>query len=305
MNRRWVPLLAVGFWLCLIPPPALAQATALISADGQFAFAESYFEQGEYYRAIGEYQRFIYFFPEDPRRIQALYRIGESYLKGRQYEQALESFQALLEMDAPKDFMVKVFVGITECYEGMGEPEKAVSTLELLKKRYPDRDVTDEGLYRQGWFHLEMGNWQSARNAFDRISPENGGQYRLEALSEAMARHDTLPYRRPAVAGGLALLPGAGHLYCGRPHEALMAFALNGAMIWAAIEAFDEDHDVLGGVIAFFELGFYSGNIYSAVNCAHKYNRRQERGFLEYLRQHSVLKVSMGPAVVLSYNLTF
>jgi hypothetical protein len=31
---------------------------------------------------------------------------------------------------------------------------------------------------------------------------------------------------------------------------------------------------VVGGIMAFLELGWYSGNIYSAVNCAHKHNRK-------------------------------
>ena len=66
---------------------------------------------------------------------------------------------------------------------------------------------------------------------------------------------------------------GAGHLYCERKRDAFISFLLNGAMIYAAYGAFDHDLDVLGGIITFFELGFCSENIYSAVSSAHKYNR--------------------------------
>jgi len=83
----------------------------------------------------------------------------------------------------------------------------------------------------------------------------------------------------------LAIIPGAGHLYCERKKDALISFLLNGAMIYAAYEAFDHDLDVIGGIITFFELGFYSGNIYSAVNSAHKYNRNEKSKFLDYLRK--------------------
>jgi hypothetical protein len=31
---------------------------------------------------------------------------------------------------------------------------------------------------------------------------------------------------------------------------------------------------VLGGILLFMELGWYTGNIYSAVNSAHKHNKR-------------------------------
>jgi hypothetical protein len=59
----------------------------------------------------------------------------------------------------------------------------------------------------------------------------------------------------------------------------MVAFLLNGLTIWAAVEAFDQDLDVLGGVLVALELGWYSGNIYSAVNSAHKYNRKVRADF--------------------------
>ena len=43
-------------------------------------------------------------------------------------------------------------------------------------------------------------------------------------------------------------------------------------------------------------MGFYSGNIYSAVNSAHKYNRKQKQDFLKYLKKHSTLQASASPA---------
>jgi hypothetical protein len=67
-----------------------------------------------------------------------------------------------------------------------------------------------------------------------------------------------LPIKRknPTTAGLLSIIPGAGHLYCERKRDALISFFLNGAMIYAAYEAFDHDLDVLGGIITFFELWY-------------------------------------------------
>jgi hypothetical protein len=81
-------------------------------------------------------------------------------------------------------------------------------------------------------------------------------------------------------------------------------------MIYAAYEAFDHDNEGLGGLITFFEIGLYSGNIYSAVNSAHKYNRKQKRHFFQYLKKHSMLEASAGKseqgnAVALSYKIAF
>jgi hypothetical protein len=80
-----------------------------------------------------------------------------------------------------------------------------------------------------------------------------------------------------------AILPGLGHAYCERYRDGLVALLLNGLFIWAAVESFDEEHDVLGGILLFVEAGWYAGNIYSAVNCAHKHNRHVKNEFLRML----------------------
>jgi len=105
-----------------------------------------------------------------------------------------------------------------------------------------------------------------------------------------------LPIKRknPTTAGLLSIIPGAGHLYCERKRDAFISFFLNGAMIYAAYEAFDHDLDVLGGIITFFELGFYSGNIYSAVSSTHKYNRDEKNKFLDYLKKNAKISISSG-----------
>lgn len=67
-------------------------------------------------------------------------------------------------------------------------------------------------------------------------------------------------------------------------------------MVYAAYEAFDHDLDALGGIIALFELSFYSGNIYSAVSSAHKYNLDEKSNLLKYLKKHTKINISLvGP----------
>ena len=57
---------------------AFAGQDLIINADMQFNFADQYFFNKDYSRAISEYNRFVYFFPEDKRAGLARYRIGMS-----------------------------------------------------------------------------------------------------------------------------------------------------------------------------------------------------------------------------------
>jgi len=125
------------------------------------------------------------------------------------------------------------------------------------------------------------------------VSSQNTEQYNLRQILIEPDSKPLLKRKNPTTAGLLAIIPGAGHLYCERKKDALISFLLNGAMIYAAYEAFDHDLDAIGGIITFFELGFYSGNIYSAVSSAHKYNRDEKSRFLNYLKKNAKINISM------------
>jgi hypothetical protein len=105
---------------------------------------------------------------------------------------------------------------------------------------------------------------------------------------------DQVPQKSPTAAGILAaVLPGAGHVYTERYRDAAIAFVLNAAFIWGMVESFQHNNNVVGGILTFFELGWYSGNIYSAVASAHKYNKKEREQYLNELEKGSDLAVGV------------
>jgi len=312
-NSQHLRVLVTVFGLLLssfLPPSVHGQTTMVIKADDQFQFAERYFAKGEYYRAIGEYERFIHFFPKDPRVALAMYKVGLSYQKGERFTQAVQAFHALIEKHGDTQLATKSYFRMSESYVKLKQFGEALTALDSLIRQSLDLDVKDEAYYKQGWIYLEMDEWEKARASFAAINPKNKDSYRLKQLSDDINKRQSLKSKSPTTAGWLAVLPGAGHLYCERYRDALIAFLLNGAMIYAAYEAFDHDNEALGGLITVFEIGLYSGNIYSAVNSAHKYNRKQKRDFFQYLKEHSILEASairlhQGQALALSYKIAF
>lgn len=274
----------------------------MLDAERQFQFAEQYFQKGEYYRAIGEYERFIYFFPQSDKVELARYRIGLSFLKGERYKEAIQAFNALIEEYRDTQYALKSYLGISEAYVRLKCYDVALTTLTNLITIAPDlpvhvrtqtgQKIRDEAHWKKGWVYLEIGLWEKARDSFEKISPQNRERYNIRQILIELDRKLPLKRKNPTIAGILAIVPGAGHLYCERKRDAFVSFLLNGAMIYAAYEAFDNDLNALGGIITFFELGFYSGNIYSAVSSAHKYNRDEKSKFLNYLKKNSKIKIS-------------
>ncbi len=59
--------------------------------ERQFEYAESLFKEGDYYRAITEYKRFIFFFPEENKAEKCYFKIGQSYFKPKKWPDADEA----------------------------------------------------------------------------------------------------------------------------------------------------------------------------------------------------------------------
>jgi len=266
----------------------------VIDPEQQFQFAEHYFQNGEYFRAIGEYKRFIYFFPLSDKVELARYKTGLCFLNGEKYAEAIKAFDELIEDYKNTGYALKSYLKISRAYVLLKRYDAALTGIKNLITIAPNKEIKDEAYYQGGWVYLEMGLWEKAQKYFEEISVQNRKKYNLKGIVMELERKLPLKGKNPTTAGLLAIIPGAGHLYCERKRDALISFLLNSAMIYAAYEAFDHDLNVIGGIIAFFELGFYSGNIYSAVNSAHKYNRDEKSKFLDYLKNNTKIDISSG-----------
>jgi len=275
------------------PAHSHAAQEIVIDPERQFQFAEDYFQNGEYYRAIGEYKRFIYFFPLSDKVELARYKIGLCYLNGEKYPEAIKTFDELIEDYKNTGYALKSYLKISRAYVLLKRYDAALSHIKNVITIAPNQEIKDEAYYQGGWVYLEMGLWEKAQKYFEEISVQNRKNYNLKKIIMELERKLPLKRKNPTTAGLLAIIPGAGHLYCERKKDALISFLLNGAMIYAAYEAFDNDLDVIGGIITFFELGFYSGNIYSAVSSAHKYNRDERSKFLDYLKKNTKVNISL------------
>lgn len=278
--RHPAVLLFAVLLLCCQTAPA-----AELSAEKMLSFADSLFERGDYYRAITEYERVLFFYPDHGLAKTARLQIANAYLKGDRIDQAIERLKAL-SMDLPNEEVGrKASFMLGEAYYQKREYSRAVDFFESYIEAYPGDERIDAARIRIGWAYLRQGKWRQAGEEFGKLPADSPLHAEAKGLAEGAQGYPGIPTRSPALAGGLsAVLPGAGQLYVNRPGDALVSFLLNGAFIWATVEAFQNDNNVTGGILLFFESGWYLGNIYNAVNGANKFNRRNEQHYLDGLQ---------------------
>ena len=87
MNKNsW--LVSLLLFILLLQPAIALSNQIIITGDDQFQFAHQLMERGKHQRAVGEFERFIHFFPEDEKVPKARLLIGMSYLREKAYASA-------------------------------------------------------------------------------------------------------------------------------------------------------------------------------------------------------------------------
>ena len=252
-----------------------------------FEFAERLFEEKDYFRAITEYKRFIFLSPESELIETCFFRICESYFEAGRWQDAIDSLDTFLARYPAGRLAYDALLLKGRAEKNLKRYHEALSSFErvIALNSGPLRDMA---FFESALVYVELENWAMARESFSHISEGSVLYPKTWIFSSGLEEIDSIPRKSPAVAGTLAaIIPGSGHLYTERSRDALVAFLLNAAFIWAAVELFQDDNYVAGGVVTFFELGWYTGNIYSAIGSAHKYNRRAKNEFIHTLKERS------------------
>jgi TolA-binding protein len=281
--RFFIPALFLIFQSFLYCQPAFARQLT-IDSEAQFQFALETIERGDYDRAIVELERFLYFFPEDDRVLKAKTLVGFCHLESKSYDKSRKILQEVLQSDPTGPQAGEALFLIGESYHRQGALKEAEVYYKRVIAEHPSSVLKNRALYQLGWNQMKADRWRDASETFNRVETKSPLHLFSQDLSEQSLKGEDLPQKNPVAAGLMAgVMPGLGHAYCNRYKDGLVSFLLNGLFIWGAYEAFEQDHEVLGGILTFFEVGWYSGNIYGAVNCAHKHNRKVKEDFRKNL----------------------
>lgn len=289
-------LLTVSLILCLSCPPWVhaGNDTLCQTADDLFHDGISLFDQNAFDLALVELSRFERFFPEDPRIHQTRYTIGLCYFESGNLALARQRFEALMDDESSGSWGVESYFMMARYHWQTGNPILAEICLNNLITLTRETPVKDRAYSAIAWLRLETAQWDYAKSLFNRISDHGKTPYHVETILAELDKTPQIPHKSPKLAGTLAIVPGAGYLYCGRYRDALVSFVLNGGLILAAYESFDREHYALGGVITFVGFGFYAGNIYGSASSAHKYNRAANRAFISRLKNRGLPSLTLG-----------
>jgi len=272
--RRLLVLIALLLLWSMVPAHS-APRSVVITDELQLGLAEAFLAEGEYYRAITEYKRYLYFFPDSERTAYVHLQIGVANYRGGDFAAAIESFSKVRQYYPDEHFATAAFYeGV--CRSRLKQPQQAQNNFDRVLAADPDGPLAPAALAGLSLTALELQDLAGSRQALERLASD------YPHTAQGGAARDALPMvvdtetrpRKSAVAAGVfsAFLPGSGQLYAGRPRDGLMAFLVNGLFIAGTAVAIDHDNGPAAVLLGAAGLPFYLGNIYGAANAAQQWN---------------------------------
>lgn len=289
MNITRIHKFLLLIWLSATPLLSFASAEEPVdyyAPENIRKFADFLYEQGDYLRAADEYQRYLFYKPQDTEQIH--YKIAVSYRFGGKTEQAIQGFETLLRTDPKSQFASRAYYQIGATYFLQGQFERSVQFLGEALPRITDTRQHAEAEQLIGLSYLKQKRWSEASKVFKTLQASDV----MSIREKAVVYHDYaekgahLSTRSPFLAGTLStIVPGAGRLYTGRLGDALTSLFTVGFTGWQAYDGFRRDgiSSVKGWTLGTLCGIFYVGNIYGSVISARVYNRHVTDEFLATL----------------------
>jgi len=192
------------------------------SLEGRTVYIEPDAEiPGGRQKALQGYRAFLDTVPNDPRRLEAMRRLGDltmeqteeqqlkkaeamSQAKGslttQDYRHAIRIYHDLLRAYPKHPENDRVMYQLAKAYEYVGQTEKALEVLDGLVSRYPKSAYRDEAQFRRGELLFVMKSYESAEQAYQAVL--NAGDS-SDFYERALYKHGWAQFKQTHYKSGL------------------------------------------------------------------------------------------------------
>ena len=180
--------------------------------------SDVYFEQGKHDESIGSYRRFLKYNPGHPEVPYAMFRIGEAYYERlpqdwwflppsaekdqQRVHQAIDAFRGLISRFPQNDIAKKASERVAICRTRLAQHEMYVADFYFKRDRfkasakraegilqnYPGLGLDAQALWITGQSRFEIGEFEVASLALDRLIKEFPAFEEAEAASQTLQK---------------------------------------------------------------------------------------------------------------------
>ena len=263
--------------------PAAKQGLFALSSV-TLGYADHLFRDGDYYRAISEYRRYLYLTRgQGSASARVAMAIGESYLRGGQLDAAASQYTSVAEHAT--DPLLRSMALLSAGRAALLNEKPLLAAARLAEARsiaIELPDIANEATFLLGWARFARKDWNGARAAFYNAANNNGPRASVAArLVKRLDERGDFPHKDPLVAGALSLIPGLGHMYLGMWNVGIAALTWNALFSFATVWSIATNQWGVAAVLGVFEMSWFSGTMFGALNGAMRYNHDVEQNWID------------------------
>ncbi len=152
--------------IAIICLPLFSYAQAGNKEEEVFFVAKKAFEDGYYEASLGLFNRFQKEFPDSSKVSEAELLSGESLFYQNKFNEALSSFEKLLNKPSAVNIKDAVIYWIAETHFKKNDFPKAAETYRMLVSAFPNSSYVPSAVYSLGWSLFEEGKFSEAMEYF-------------------------------------------------------------------------------------------------------------------------------------------
>jgi TM2 domain-containing membrane protein YozV len=276
-------MLLIFLIFALLPGSAIGRD--YYSPENILKFADHLYQEKDYLRAAGEYQRYLFYSTQNADSV--LYKIGLCYRLAGETEKAISYFCKIAPRDSDSPLRFTAAYQIAYTYFLDGQHENSLQYLSQFMDDTKNPDNRGKLQILAAFNYLYQKRWSDAEHVLDSIAARDENLNLTASSLNARAREGmNLPRKIPIMAGLFsAVIPGTGKIYCGEYGDGIYSLIITGITGWLAWDGFRENgiRSVRGWVFGSVCGVFYAGNVYGSAIAARIHNHRQEADLLKRL----------------------
>ncbi|OGX07819.1 MAG: hypothetical protein A2Z88_08630 [Omnitrophica WOR_2 bacterium GWA2_47_8] len=153
--------------------------------------ANVYYQTQDYPKAIQDYDAVIQKSSSSPELTdlheKAQFGLAWTYLKSSQFEQAIATFESLMNSAQNDVVKVSALIQIGDAYQDSNNFDKAIETYDTILKNYPESVYTDYAQFRQGVALLKQEKIDTAMLSFQTLQQNFPQSKYLQEIKYYMA----------------------------------------------------------------------------------------------------------------------
>jgi len=268
-------LAASGVWAAEALPPA--------TEAGLFAFANQLRDDGDFARAVTEYRRLLFHFPQTAHAGKARLETARCHARLEAWDEAESELARLAEVGDP---WARAAMYERALVRRKAERyEAAALAFHAFAADFPTDPRAGEAQWGGAWCLLLGHRFARAGDAFQAIAAPDPRAPNAARLAEACRQIEGRPRKSPLLAGILGIAPGLGHFYVGRYKDGMVSLGVNGLFGLGTASAFRNGAKAACVVLGMLGVNFYAGGLFGGANWAHRVNREKAQKTIDALRR--------------------